>query len=84
MCDCGDEEQERAYQMKEQGEDLGWKSGVLKLSLLSRQLRSILFEHRRIRGISMPFYASALDRLTAMSDQRKEDVRQVSLIDLNG
>jgi hypothetical protein len=84
MCHCEDQEQERAYGMKEQGEDLGWKSGVLKLSSLSRQLRSILFEHRKIRGVSMPFYASALDRLTAMSDKRTEDVRQVSLSDFNG
>jgi hypothetical protein len=79
MCHCGDEEQEHAYRMKEQGEDLGWHSGILKLSSLSRHLRSVLFDNRKIRGVSMPFYVSALDKLTDISDRLKEDVRQVAL-----
>jgi hypothetical protein len=79
MCDCGDEEQERAYRMREQGEDLSWHSGILKLSSLSRHLRSVLFDNRKIRGVSIPFYVSALDKLTDISDRLKEDVRQVAL-----
>jgi hypothetical protein len=79
MCHCEDEEQERAYRMKKQGMDLGWHSGILKLSSLSRHLRSVLFEHRKIRGISLPFYISALDRLTDISNRLEEDVRQVAL-----
>jgi hypothetical protein len=83
MCHCEDEEQERSYLMKERGEDLCWNSGILKLSSLSRQLRSILFEHRKIRGISMPFYLSALNRTIDMTDRLKEDVRQVALLDVS-
>jgi hypothetical protein len=83
MCHCGDEAQERFYLMKEQGEDLCWNSGILKLSSLSQQLRSILFEHRKVRGVSLPFYLSALDRTTDMSDRLKEDVRQVALLDVS-
>jgi hypothetical protein len=75
MCHCGDDEQERSYWMKEQGEDLGWNSGILKLSSLSRRLRSILFDDRKLRGISMPFYSSSLDRLSDISGELKGDVR---------
>lgn len=75
LCICGDGEQERWYQLKEQCKALLWHSGILKLSSLSRRLRAMLFASRQIRGISVPFCNSALDRLEDVSKRLKQDVR---------
>lgn len=75
LCICVDEEQESWYRLKEQCQDLLWHSGILELSCLWRRLRAMLFESRQIRGILVPFYNSALNRLEDMSDRLKHDVR---------
>lgn len=74
LCQCQDEEQERYFAMKDTQHDFRFHSDALSLSCSSRQLRAIIFDARRIQGISVPFYRSALDKVLAMPEKRKEDV----------
>lgn len=75
MCICRDEEEERYYELKETRRDIRFHSDILKLSSLSHYLRNSIFESRKARGISMPFYRSALDRCEGIRDDLREGVR---------
>jgi hypothetical protein len=74
LCVCSDAAQERYYHMKTKQQDLRFHSDTLKLSSLSRQLRMIIFDSRKIKGLSVPFYRSALNRLMDMPEDRRNDV----------
>lgn len=75
LCVCQDEMQEQYHALKATSKDLRFHSDILKLSSLSRYLRAVIFHSRKLQGISMPFYRSALDRCAAIRDVLKEDVR---------
>jgi hypothetical protein len=75
MCICEDEEEERYHRYRRSLHDLPFHSGVLKVSSLSRRFRNIIFESRHLRGISMPFYRSSLDRCANIRDSLKRDIR---------
>lgn len=75
LCICEDEEEERYHRYKRSRHDLPFHSGVLKVSSLSHRFRNIIFESRKLRGISMPFYRSSLDRCADIREGLKQDIR---------